>query len=314
MAPIDVVQAQSEAATRRQNLVQAESNRRTAELTLKRLIVSGTDDPNWTATIDPIDRPDFRPEPIDLEGAVRRALSQRTDLEIAKKNVQSNDVTLKYLSDQTKPQADLLATYGLQGIGGPYLQRSNTGVLGSNVTTTVPGGISDAFGTLFRNNFPRWTVQANISYPIGLSTQQTNIARARVQLNQVQAQLKQIELQIANDVTASAISAQNAAEAVQAAQAARELSLKKLEAEQSKFAVGMSTNYFVIQAQRDLVEAQNSELRQVLNYRKALVELDRLQQTTLSNLGVTIITSGGGIGAVTAAAGGGNFGGGGFGR
>ena len=62
---------------------------------------------------------------------------------------------------------------------------------------------------------------------------------------------------------------------MQAAQAARELAQKKLEAEQSKFEVGMSTNYFVVQAQRDLADAQNSELRAVLNYRKALVELER---------------------------------------
>ena len=289
LAPIDVVQAQSEAAMRRQVLVAAESTRRTSELALKRLIVNGTQDPNWNAALDPTDRPDFRPETIDIEAAIRRALSERTDLDIAKKNVQGNDVTLKYLRDQLLPQADFQVNYGLQGIGGPYLQRSQTGVLGSTVTTVVPGGIADAFSTLFRNNYPRWTVQMNLSYPLGLSSQEAAVARARVQLNQVQAQVKQIELQVATDVTNAAISAQNAAEAVQAAQAARELSQRKLEAEQSKFEVGMSTNYFVVQAQRDLADAQNSELRAVLNYRKALVDLDRNQQTTLQSLNITLL-------------------------
>jgi outer membrane protein TolC len=94
-------------------------------------------------------------------------------------------------------------------------------------------------------------------------------------------------------VTNAAIQVQNTAEAVQAAQAARELSQKKLEAEQSKFEVGMSTNYFVVQAQRDLSDAQNSELRAILNYRKSLVELERLQSTTLSSLGITVINAGG---------------------
>jgi outer membrane protein TolC len=88
---------------------------------------------------------------------------------------------------------------------------------------------------------------------------------------------------------------------VQAAQAARELAQKKLEAEQSKFEVGMSTNYFVVQAQRDLADAQNTELRQILNYRKSLVELERLQQTTLQNLSITVINAGGAGGAGTAA-------------
>jgi len=297
MAPIDVVQAQSEQATRRQALVTAQATQRTTELALKRLIVSGTQDPNWSAQLDPTDRPDFRAEPIDIEAAIRRALSERTDLEIAKQNIASNDVTLKYLQDQMKPQADLQATYGLSGIGGTHLQRS--GLLGDQFTT-IPGGIADAFSSLFRNQYPRWTLQMNIAYPLGLSSQQASVARARVQLNQVQAQMKQIELQVATDVTNAALTAQSTAEAVQASQAARELSQKKLEAEQSKFEVGMSTNYFVVQAQRDLADAQNSELRQILNYRKSLVELERLQQTTLQNLNITVINAAGGGAAGTA--------------
>src|SRR5262245_11941072 len=67
LAPIDVVSAQAEEATRRQALVQAVATQRTSELALKRLIVSGTDDPLWTATINPTDRPDTAPQPINLE-------------------------------------------------------------------------------------------------------------------------------------------------------------------------------------------------------------------------------------------------------
>jgi outer membrane protein TolC len=301
MAPIDVVQAQSEQATRRQALVAAESTRRTAELTLKRLIVAGTADPNWTATIDPVDRPDFQPQPIDIEAAVRRGLSERTDIELAKQTVAANDVTLKFLGDQLKPQVDLQAAYGLQGLGGTQLVRTG-GVLGETPTTIIPGGIGDAFSSLFRNAYPTWTAQLVVSYPLGVSTQKANAARARVQLNQVQAQLKQVELQVATDVTNAAVTSQSAAEGVQAAQAARELAQKKLEAEQSKFEVGMSTNYFVVQAQRDLSDAQNTELRQVLNYRKSLVELERLQQTTLQNLSITVISAGGGAGVATGTA------------
>jgi outer membrane protein TolC len=308
MAPIDVVQAQSEQATRRQALVNAQSTKRTTELALKRLIVSGTQDPNWNAEIDPTDRPDFRPEPIDIEAAVRRALSERTDLEIAKKNIQSNDVTLKFLQDQMKPQADMQATYGFVGLGGAQLLTEGSGV-NRIVTGSLPGGYVDALTSLFRGGFPRWTVSMNFSYPLGLSQQEASVARARVQLNQVQAQLKQIELQIATDVTNAAINVQNSGEAVQAAQAAREFAEKKFEAEQSKFEVGMSTNYFVVQAQRDLSDARNSELRQILNYRKSLVELERLQQTTLQNLNITVLNAGGGAGTTTPRTGGGAPGG-----
>jgi outer membrane protein len=301
MAPIDVVQAQSQAATARQNLVAAQSTRNTAELALKRLIVSGTQDPNWSARIDPTDRPEFSPAAIDVEAAVRRALSERTDLQIVKKDVEMNDVTMKFLQDQLKPQADLVGTYGVVGLGGTQLVKSGTSI-NAQETGTIPGGYLDALNTMFGRGCPapssagvftcnpRWTVQLNFSYPIGISTQKASVARARVQLNQIQAQIHQVELQVATDVTNAAVTAQSNAERVQAAQAARELAQKQLEAEQSKFEVGMSTNYNVIQSQRDLATAQNNELQAVLNYRKSLVELERLQQTTLQNLNITLLS------------------------
>ena len=88
---------------------------------------------------------------------------------------------------------------------------------------------------------------------------------------------KTTELQVATDVTSAALTVSNAYEAVQASQVSRELSEKRLEAAQSKFEVGMATNFEVVQAQRDLNDARNSELRQLLNYRRALVDFERVQ-------------------------------------
>ncbi len=288
MAPIDVVQAQSQAATQRQNLAVAEGTRRTNELALKRLIVAGTQDPNWNAELVPLDRPEFAPQPIDIPAAVRRALENRTDLQQARKNLQVNDTTLQFLRNQTLPQADLVARYGLVGQGGTQFITSGTGV-NRVVIGEIPGGYGDALSSLFGRNYPTWNLQLNVSYPIGTSAADANVARARVQLNQVEAQLRQIELQIATDVTNAATNVQNNVERVQATQAAREFAQRTLEAEQSKFEVGMSTNYFVVQAQRDLATAQNNELQAVLAYRRSLVELERLQQTSLGSANITIL-------------------------
>jgi len=297
MAPIDVVQAQSQSATARQNLAVAQQTRNTAELALKRLIVSGTQDVNWNAQLDPVDRPDFQAEQIDVEGAVRRALSERTDLDIARKTIAENDVTLRYLNDQLKPQLDFVGTYGLTGLGGnQYIYAPGSTGVNRVPIDSLPGGYSDALNSLFAHNYPRWTMQLNFSYPLGQSSQEASVARARVQVNQINAQMKQIELQVATDVTNAAVTAQSNVDRVQAAQAARELAQKQLEAEQSKFEVGMSTNYNVIQSQRDLATAQNNELQAVLNYRKSLVELERLQQTTLGSLNVTLLNAGGAAG------------------
>ena len=288
MAPIDVIQAQSQAATQRQNLAIAEGTRRTNELVLKRLIVSGTQDPTWSGAIDPIDRPAFEAQTVDVTAAVRRALEVRTDLAQVRKNLEVNDVTLKLLTNQTLPQVDFSARYGLVGQGGTQFISSGSGI-NRVVTGTIPGGYSDALSTLFDRNYPTWNLGISVSYPIGTSVQDASLARARLQASQVDAQIRQIELQIATDVTNAATQVQNNVERVQAAQAAREFAQKQLEAEQSKFEVGMSTNYFVVQSQRDLATAQNNELSAILAYRRSVVELERLQQTSTSSANITIL-------------------------
>jgi len=277
LAPLDVVQSEAEAATRRQTVAQAEATWRTSELTLKRLIVNGTDDPLWGATINPTDRPTFAPEPLDVEGAVRRALENRTDLEQGRQTIAANDVTLKFLHNQTLPALDLTAIYGAQGLGGTQFLRTGTGVT-SSIIGSVPGGYADALRALTGRDYPNWNVALNLTYPLGGSAADATVARARVQRNQSAAQLRALELTVATDVTNAALQVQSSLQRYEAATVARELAQQRLDAEQSRFDVGLSTNFFVVQAQRDLSTAQNSELRALLDYRRAMVDYTRAQE------------------------------------
>ncbi len=295
MAPLDIVQAEAEAATRRQALAQAEATMGTAELTLKRLIVSGTDDPMWRSSISPIDRPEFRSEPLDVEAAVRKALGDRTDLSQARRTIDSNDVTMKFLQNQTLPSVDLIGTYSAVGLGGTQFIRQGTG-LGSTVIGTVPLGYANALKTLTGRDYPTWNVQVNVTYPLGGSATEAQYARARVQRNQSAAQLRALELQVATEVTNAALQVESGLKRYEASAVARELAQTRLEAEQSRFEVGLSTNFFVVQAQRDLSTAQNSELRALLDHRRALVDFARVQEAPAARGGgVTAIQAGGGF-------------------
>jgi outer membrane protein TolC len=288
MAPIDVVQSEAEAATRRQTLATAEATLLTAELALKRLIVSGTNDPLWAARINPVDRPTFSPEPIDLQGAITKAIAERTDIAQAKKTLETNDVTLRNLVNQTLPALDLAASYGLSGLGGTQFERGGLG--SSQITNTIPGGYADALRNITNLDAPTWNLQLNLSYPIGTSAADAGVARAKVQIQQTQAQLRALELQVATEVTTTALNVQSNLKRVDAGTAARELAQKRLEAENSKFEVGMSTNFQVVQAQRDLADAQIAELRALLDYQKSRVDFERVQRTALARAGISVIT------------------------
>jgi outer membrane protein len=280
LAPIDIVQAQAEAATNRQTLASAEAQLQTAELTLKQYLVSGTEDPLWRQELRPIDLPSLEPAPTDIEGAVRNALSKRTDLMNARRTIDSTDVNLRYFRNQSLPSIDLITRYGAQGIGGPRLDRP--GGIGSAPVGTIPGSYSDALTMLGVRDYPTWSAQLNISYNLGGSAADAQHARARVQRSQASTRLRALELTVATEVTNAALSVQSNLKRVEAARAARELAQKRLEAEQSKFEVGMSTNFFVVQAQRDLATAENSELSALADYRKSLVTFERSQEAPAS--------------------------------
>jgi outer membrane protein len=274
MAPIDVVQARAEEANRRQQLVTAQATLRNNELALKRLIVSGTEDELWRATIVPVDRPVVTAQPIDLEAAVRNALSQRTDLETTKKNLESTDIQLRSLVNQTLPDLDLIGQYNLAGRGGTLISRDR---ITGEVENEIAGSYFDALRSIGGLDAPTWNVRLQFAYPIGRSAQEANVARQRILRQQTEVSLKTTELLIATEVTSAALAVRNSLEAMQASTVSRELSEQRLDAVQSKFEVGMATNYEVVQAQRDLNDARNSELRAQLNYQRALVDFQRVQ-------------------------------------
>ena len=294
LAPIDVVQAQSEAAARRQTLAQAQQVLRTAELTLKRLIVDGTQDELWLAEINPIDEPELSRPAIDIQAAVRSALAQRTDLDRARRQQDINELNVSTLRNNTLPALDVVGTYQLQGQGGDLLVRG--GGFGGDVTQIVPGGYGDVLDQIVDANFPVWTVGVQMSYPLGTSSDEAALERARLQVRQTEAELRQIELDVATEVTNAALQITSIQERIDAAMAARELAEQQLAAEESKFEVGMSTNFFVVQAQRDLATARDAELRAILDYQTAIIEFERVQRTSLARAGISIVGQGGATG------------------
>jgi outer membrane protein TolC len=282
LAPLDVITAQAQAASSQVRVVQAEQTRQQAEISLKRLIVSSTQDPLWNSTVNPVDRPETMSAPpgIDLEAAIRTALEKRTDLVTSRENLRKSDLALKYSRNQTLPQADVTASYGANGTGGDQFERSS--LVGGQMVLVSEGGWADAVTVMRKVRQPSWSVRLSFSYPIGTSAADASYASARVTYQQSQATLKAQELSVATDVTTAALNVQNTWQQVQSARVARELAQRQLEAEQSKFEVGMQTSYYVVNAQNNLLSAQTSELSAILAYRKALVNFQLVQETPAS--------------------------------
>ena len=305
MAPIDVVQAQSEAAARRQLLALAVETQRTSELVLKELIVGGTSDELWDAEIDPTDQPRIEAAPIQLQEAIRGALDRRTDVSRARRQLDANEATVDNLRNSTLPALDLVGSYQLSGQGGPRRVPAGNSFedIFGGAGGVLPGGYRDALQSIANADYPIWNVQLQMTWPLGRSADRAAYERARLELQQNRAQIRRIELRIASEVTNAALRIESIRERIEAATASRELAEQQLRAEESKFEVGLSTNFFVLQSQRDLATAQDAELRAILDYQRARIEFERTQRASLGAAGIAMVggaMGGGPVGPTTA--------------
>jgi len=307
MAPLDVVAAESEQASREEGVIIAENALLSAEDALKQAIFPKNDPATWNLRIVPTERPTAEPFTVDIEAATKRALEGRTDLAAARIALENAEYGVKFARIQKLPQVDLIAAYGSSGRGGTQIFRDDPNDP-TRVTNTIVGGFGDALSSVFGRDLPTWTLGVQLSYPIFNRQAGAIAAKAQLQRDQSLASLTRAELQVAADVRSAGRAVETNYKRVDSTRAARVLAERRLDAEQKKFAAGLSTNFLVTQAQRDLALAEVAELRAVADYHKSLVNFDRVQlaggsglafassavsTSTAASPGVTTSTTGG---------------------
>jgi outer membrane protein len=298
MAPLDVVSAQSEVASREEGVIVADNALSEAEDNLKRTLFPLNDPAMWSTRIVPVDRPSAEPMPVNIDAAVRTALDARTDVVAARKSLERSDYNVQYTKNQLLPQLDLVANWGGTGAGGTQIIRDPP--LGGEVVGTVPGGYGDALGEVFGADYPTWTVGVNLSYAIPNRSAKASAAYAKLSKEQALASFRRLELQVAAEVRTAARGVESGFKRVASTQAARRLAVQRLDAESKKFDAGMSTNFLVTQAQRDLATAEVAELRAISDYRKSVINFQRVQEAGVSGTGAAIILAGGSSGSAQA--------------
>jgi len=280
MAPLDIVQAEAEVATREEAVIVAEAAIERQQDLLRALIFGPKAPEMWNTRIEPSETYVFAPTPVDTDAAVRNALSQRTDLEAARKNLESNDISIKYFDNQSLPDLNASLNYAPQAIGGVGFLR------GEGFPGPIIGSVEKSYwttlGQVFGGDFPGWTFSLDLTYPIGQSTNEANLARARLQHLQQERQISSLELTVATQVRDAARNVTTNAKRVEATRSSRILAERRLEAEEKKYQAGMTQNFFVLQAQRDLNVARNNELLALVEYAKSVVNYGAVQQVPLA--------------------------------
>jgi outer membrane protein len=282
MAPIDIVEAQSEVARNDESVIVAEAGVTQAEDALRALLFDPATPDFWNIALEPTDTAPFLVQNLEVQTAIGRAIDNRLDIRLAKNSLARTQIDIDYNRNQTLPEVNAQAAYTTAAVGGRELSRLTSIPLGPVERSIISQrSFGSVLGDVFSSEFPAWTFGVTVSYPIGTSSAETNLARSRLQYSQAQAELRNLELQVATQVRDLARQVETNQKRVESARAARELAVRRLDAEEKKFAAGIQTSFFVFQAQRDLAQARTNETRAVSDYNKSLVDFEAVQETAL---------------------------------
>ena len=281
LAPIDVIQAEAEVAQREEAVILAEASIGQAEDRLRSIVFDPSTPGFWNVRLEPSDPVPFQVQTVDVDAAIHRALADRTDLSQSKKSIERTSYAERFYKNQTLPAVDARLDYNATGLAGTQLVRG-AGTFPPPVIDQVEKPYSDLLGDVFGSAFPTWRFSVNVSYPWGQSTADASLARTRVETRQSQTNLRNLELQVATQVRDAGRQLMANSKRVDSTRASRVLAERRLEAEEKKFAAGMSTSFLVFQAQRDLAQARNTELRAVLDYTNSQVDYETVQVAPIS--------------------------------
>jgi len=282
MPPIEIYTAESEVANREADILQADRLVKNNQDRLKKILNLPILEEGEPTEIIPTDSPVFEKKQIDFEEALSTALANRPDLRASRIELETRELNVGYTNNQLLPELNFQISYWSPGISGVQILYQDDNPLTRIVVGTLPGGAQDALKDAFKFRYNNWLIGLTLNIPLNTLLTRAEHAQAKLNLKQAQLRLKNQEQQVFLEVKTAVRDVEINYQRVQAYKAAHELAEKKLEAEQEKFKVGKSTNFFLLQYQRDLADARIAELRSMVDYILSLARLDSAMGITLN--------------------------------
>jgi outer membrane protein len=264
MAEAELAAVLAEVASQKQGLINARSALASNRILLLQLLNPPGESP-WDRKVELVHAPEVPEAPLDEERIhVTTALQNRPDINQAKLDIQKGELELVRTKNGILPRMDLFVNLGKTGYAESFPR--STG----NLT-------EDSYDVL---------VGLSFEYPLKNRSARSQRMRSRLQQEQAERALGNLTHLIEFDVRNAYIEVNRSREQITASAATRKFQEEKLRIETEKFRVGNSTNFFVAQAQRDLLLNRINEVRAVVNYLNALTDFYRLEGTLLQRRGI----------------------------
>lgn len=275
IAAVEVVEVEAEVARRSDVIVSATKDVANAADRVRLLIFAPLDPEQNLSLVPP---PSFTKEDIAVEQPeemIARALPLRQDLRVLQALLDIDDINITRFKDEILPDISLILNYNGLGVAGRQVQSSP--LTGEPVTGSVGRGFASALNDVVGFRYPGWSVGLSLTVPLGESLAAAEAAKASVKRRQDETTLRNVEQQAVTEIKAAIRGVEANRQRLPLTANAVALAERRLNAEERKFMVGLSSSFLVIQAQRDLTAARERQLSSLLDYRLSLADLQAVQ-------------------------------------
>ena len=271
LAPLDVLQAETNISRTEERILVTENALRAAEDRLKRVMNFSLIGERADVVISPADPPTYTDPALDQDEQIRQALEQRTDLIQAKLTLENQHIGLVFDKNQALPTLDLEATLRLNGIDNRF------------------GGSFEEIEPTKRYS---WGVGVTFRYPLQNRQAKSRVQQSQLAIRQQMVRIKDLEENIIADVRTSFRDVLTNAQRVQSSRISSRLAQKQLEAEEKKLQVGLATVFTTLQFQDVLSQQRSNEINAITEYLKALVRLEESKNTLLQSYNIVLQADG----------------------
>jgi HAE1 family hydrophobic/amphiphilic exporter-1 len=281
LPPLDIYRSESQVAQRKVPVIQAEYSLKQVENALRQTIGADLDaragalDLQLTETAET----NGKLEIVDLQESLANALKNRPEIAAQSQQLAIDDDNAKLAANNLRPDLTLSANFSSNGLGGMVFDSS--GALVSN------GGFADSLSQLGGFNFPTYGINLQLRFPIRNSSAAADLGSALVSKRRSLYQMRGLQQTITTEVKNAVHDLEQAELVITAAETSRDLAAKNLAAEERKYQLGAETIFFVLDAQNQLSQAEQSLVQAQIAYRKALAEVDHATGDLLAKHNVT---------------------------
>lgn len=309
LAPLDLQEAQSAASTSEANVYTAEANLKTSRVQLRQDVMLNPAEMFIPEELEPATRPNPEEQISEnQEHALEMAVEYLPSLASMRESIRSSLLQVKFAENQTLPQVNLGAQFGISATAGTSKCQEAFGgsATKGNCNTLIPnpafppppkfipgnklpfGGIyGSALNRLWNFSFYNYAAVLSFQMPLDNATARAALSQARIQYEQTRLTYRSSLSQAVVNVESAIANLFADQKRAQATASATYYARQALHDEEVRFRVGMATTHDLLQFQEEEVSAEGNQVQAEVDLENAKLALRHSEGTILDEFDIS---------------------------